>query len=77
MKPPRNIQMYAVGSICSLTSKFTVNMYEVGKVICHYLKMAATAVQQPVGEFLSKKQKESPQDTAQDWTEIEELHSKK
>ncbi|KAK9876045.1 hypothetical protein WA026_011155 [Henosepilachna vigintioctopunctata] len=39
----------------------------------------ATAVQQlpNVGEFLTRKQKESPKDLATEWAEIEELHNKK
>lgn len=40
--------------------------------------MASTAVQQPnVSDYLSKKQRESAQDLAAEWTEIEELHNKK
>lgn len=40
--------------------------------------MAAAAVQQQnVSDYLSKKQKEGPQDLAADWAEIEELHNKK
>lgn len=40
--------------------------------------MALAAVHQPnVNDYLAKKQKESPQDLASEWAEIEELHNKK
>lgn len=53
---------------CSLLSNLTSKIY----------KMASPAVQHPnVSDYLSKKQKESNQDLASDWAEIEELHNKK
>lgn len=40
--------------------------------------MAVTAVQQiNVNDYLTKKQKESPKDLAEEWAEIEEFHNKK
>ena len=38
---------------------------------------AATVQQSSVTDYLSKKQKESPKDLANEWAEIEELHNKK
>lgn len=41
-------------------------------------EMAVAAIHQPnVSDYLSKKQRDSPQDLATEWAEIEELHNKR